>query len=196
MEASTYHPPILTDVNQDEDNPNLVAQAAEAENTSEPPVSEANGNANDEEEGGAAVIAEAATAAAADEDDSSVAAANNEAAEDIPTELVEDSENEGAEEANAMALGALVEQNDEVHRQRKAAYEARKNHLISTNWKVTIKAPKKKGIEIGDRVSDRGANPRFGIVVSGRKDPDSKRGNLWTMLFDGDEQATIDIKYT
>ena len=83
MEASTYHPPILTDVNQDEDNLNFVAQAAEAENTSEPPVSEANGNANDEEEGGAAVIAEAAAAAAADEDDSSVAAADNEAAEDI-----------------------------------------------------------------------------------------------------------------
>ena len=181
-------------MDQDKDDPNIIAQAAEAENVDHgPPTNE--GNANDEEEGGAAVIAEAAAAAAADEDDSSVAAADNEAAED-PTELDADLENEGAEQASAMALGALVEQDDDIHRQRFAAYRARKQHLITSNWKVTMKPPKKKGIEVRDRVSERGANPRYGIVISGRKDPNATQENLWTVHFDGDEEATIDIKHT
>ena len=181
---------ILTDVSDDEEIEvlaqaaildNAQGQDAPPNNQNNPPTTRQNDDEDSDNE---------------HEDQDEDAAADEELEEDVPVELVYDDEDDGAEQEQAqarqLAFGALVERDEDRHRHKMEQYKLTKDHLIESNWTVVVKPPKKKGIDIGDRVHKNGNNAQWGTVVDGKKNPVAK-GNLWTVLFDGESEPTTDL---
>lgn len=104
--------------------------------------------------------------------------------EDIPHRPRDELDGEDAEE-NSGAIGQAVEQADDKYTERFNKYLAERESLVQSGLTISVKASKKKSIEIGARIKVRNGpfRGKEGLVV--KKDAE----RLWGVKFDDELDA-------